>query len=1096
MSNNFNIHKDLTSFVDRIYKTWSDLIVKILRYLFLLSIINISFVQAARAADVMDTIIDILSGLTCETKGVGDLLRSEFSHTCIPAPFFTLMVANLVSPGIYANTLLRLKINDKEIFPDACLRKNRIDANTPTELHNEKLTFAMCSNIKLALVRAKAVVMSAVYIAQAMFDHKDPWENIKNAWIGEKKEYHEIFEDKEEGWQTTWFDLGIIPIFPLKVIKDKDKLCVATIAFTGWIPVGCKYIKEPFPKSKYSSYMDLSDAPNSKLSNENVALQRCGSGGGCYIRAYNNSRTGIVITAPLIECIREMTARLMVSRDSCDFSDINLVMNSASRDTSALFTFQKNMHRTVSALLTIYVILFGFKVVLTRDAPPKAEWVNFVLKFIFVVYFSVGININAFNGSDYNRLDGMIQWAFPFLLGGISAMANWVMAASPSELCKFAASEYPDMLGHLSLWDSLDCRVSHYLGLDMIKTMMVENQARSHDFKNFDFFNFAIPPYYYLLIPAAISGNMTLVSLALMYPLLVISVAAYLVNATVICMIGIVILGVLAPLFVPMFLFEYTKGYFESWAKLMLSFMLQPMVVVVFMVTMFSVYDFGFYGKCQYTSSEIMSGDRKTKIFYLDNDWEGSYAGDKEKIESCQKSLGYMLNNPVQALYNYSKKSVSEMGGSDDDSAENYLKRFAFMAAIVYAPVMFFVSPKTAFDMIKDIILALVTACFTLYLLYHFSAQLSEFAADMTEGVSLSSVTIKPQAIFKAGMAALSAAGGAMKGAQAAKGAGGAADKISGDRGGASDKMSTGSGEASDKMSTGGGTSSDNRMVVSDKSSTQSQSPSDTKPPSSSSTTRTKETGPMEKLDSDEVSARLTDFLGKKNVDANWTSGFMPEFSRYVALSSDPKKADKVAPVYDAMLRQKLENPAMKGHEAEFINKIEGMYSGDQKEKIVAMNDKILKDLNIERVAPSESDKFTSRATLEKQQLTKGGEGTKVPLKQEEGKKLPQTEQQPGQDKVEKSTVERRDSIAEPLALMPPEPKTEPDKTSKEQQSDQTLTRKQVGLPKNMTEGQKEMMREKMREERANKGQEKGSDSGGKEQQPSGSKKGSIDDVD
>ena len=237
------------------------------------------------------------------------------------------------------------------------------------------------------------------------------------------------------------------------------------------------------------------------------------------------------------------------------------------------------------------------------------------------------------------------------------------------------------------------------------------------------------------------------------------------------------------------------------------------------------------------------------------------------------------------------------MGGSDDDSAENYLKRFAFMAAIVYAPVMFFVSPKTAFDMIKDIILALVTACFTLYLLYHFSAQLSEFAADMTEGVSLSSVTIKPQAIFKAGMAALSAAGGAMKGAQAAKGAGGAADKISGDRGGASDKMSTGSGEASDKMSTGGGTSSDNRMVVSDKSSTQSQSPSDTKPPSSSSTTRTKETGPMEKLDSDEVSARLTDFLGKKNVDANWTSGFMPEFSRYVALSSDPKKADKVAPV-------------------------------------------------------------------------------------------------------------------------------------------------------------------------------------------------------
>ena len=52
----------------------------------------------AKAADTMDTVIDTLTNLTCETQGVGGLLRSEFSHTCIPAPFFTFLVANLVSP--------------------------------------------------------------------------------------------------------------------------------------------------------------------------------------------------------------------------------------------------------------------------------------------------------------------------------------------------------------------------------------------------------------------------------------------------------------------------------------------------------------------------------------------------------------------------------------------------------------------------------------------------------------------------------------------------------------------------------------------------------------------------------------------------------------------------------------------------------------------------------------------------------------------------------------------------------------------------------------------------------------------------------------
>ena len=69
----------------------------------------------------------------------------------------------------------------------------------------------------------------------------------------------------------------------------------------------------------------------------------------------------------------------------------------------------------------------------------------------------------------------------------------------------------------------------------------------------------------------------------------------------------------------------------------------------------------------------------------------------------------------------------------------------------------------------------MITACFTLYLLYHFSAQLAEFAADMTEGVALSNVAINPQLIFKAGMAAIGAAGKAM---DASKASGGENDSI------------------------------------------------------------------------------------------------------------------------------------------------------------------------------------------------------------------------------------------------------------------------------------------------------------------------------
>ncbi|WP_425362854.1 type IV secretion system protein [Candidatus Tisiphia endosymbiont of Hybos culiciformis] len=796
------------------------------RILILCSTLNFTIIHNSYAEEkgTLDTIIDILSGLTCETQGVGDLLRTEFSHTCIPASFFSFGIANIISPGIYANTMLRLKINDHVLFDHdypggQCARNNKIDPNDP------KLTFAFCNNIKLAAVRFEAIAISAIAIAKAVLTGTDPWDDIMEAWKSNKGGYHTIYKDQKDGDTGVMLDVPLPVVF--KVVKQKDTMCVAApTILADWVAVGCKYIREPYPESMYASFMNL-DSSNAKegsnkAATDPMAIVDCGlSSSSCYQRAYNNSKTAIVISAPLIECIKEMTARLLISKDVCTFDDVNKVINSSKRESSVLFQFQRNMHRTVTALLTIYVIFFGFKIVLSSDIPPKNEIINFVLKMLFVTYFSVGINITPGSSSDYNRLDGMVQWAFPLLLGGIDTLGGWVMNASPSDLCKFEPKDYNDKsLSYMPLWDALDCRVSHYLGLDILSTLMVENQYRNHDFKNFDFFSFSAPPYVYLLIPAIISGNMTLVSLALSYPLLVISVGAFMVNATVMCMISIVILGVLAPLFVPMFLFEYTRGYFESWVKLLISFLLQPMVVVTFMILMFSVYDVGFYGHCKYTSKTIQNsiesggdGKRAVKIFFVDNDW--SKYNSEAEVKSCKNSLGYMLNNPLATVVDFAKDNLNEMltEKPGSGSTSSHLSKFQFLQGIIMGPGMFFVSPKLVFEKIKDIVLALVTACFTLYLMYHLSAQLADFAADMTEGVALSSVAIHPQAIYKAGMAAIGAAG-KMGAADKAAGGGGAKDLAGGGKGGGSsgdkgelagDSDSSGGGESGgDTVSTGG----------------------------------------------------------------------------------------------------------------------------------------------------------------------------------------------------------------------------------------------------------------------------------------------------
>ncbi|RYE05936.1 MAG: hypothetical protein EOP33_01610 [Rickettsiaceae bacterium] len=761
-------------------------IVKFIRSLAIILTIKIIFtISTVVAQSTEDTIIDTLSALTCETQGVGDLLRSEFSHTCIPAPFFTFLVANIIAPGTYANTVLRLKINDNniDVLKGSCLRENRaysLDPKTGRSIE-PTISFALCNNIKLQSVRVKAAVNAAAAIGKAINTGSDPWDDIKNTWLINENDYHEVFKDKQEGDQDIMFDIGILPVVPWKVVKEDDKICVATttLAF-DWIPVGCKYIREPYPVSKYANFTD----PNNSE--------------GCYQRAYSNSRTGIVISSPLIECIKEMITNLTLGS--------NYVIGVGDRPTqenTTLFQFQNNMHKAVSALLAIYVIFFGFRILLSGAVPPKNELIIFVFKIIFVIYFSVGINVNS--SGDTQRFDGMSSYALPFLLEGISQIAEWIVNAGvTSTLCQFSSDLYDSGFRHIALWDAIDCRLSHYVGLDIVQTMIAERASGN---SKFDFFNFSIPPYFYLLIPAVISGNMMLVNLALMYPLLVISVCAYLINSTVVCLIAIAILGILSPLFVPMLLFNYTRGYFDAWVKLLISFMLQPMVVVAFIITMFSIFDNGFYGQCQYLSADVkvnsedQSTSRTTKIFYIDNNWEHY---NLDQAHSCQNSLGYILNNPVASLYNFASDTVEGIK-TPTNSTKEHVSQFPFLQSLSKNPGLFFTSTKLLFDKIKDIVLALITACFTLYLMYHFSAQLSEFAADMTEGISLSGAVIKPQALFKAGMKASKAIGGAVKGLKD-KGKGGGGDKDKSARG----TPNTGKGDT-EKGSSSGDNSADTK---------------------------------------------------------------------------------------------------------------------------------------------------------------------------------------------------------------------------------------------------------------------------------------------
>ncbi|MEY3196736.1 MAG: hypothetical protein RLZZ59_102, partial [Pseudomonadota bacterium] len=312
-------------------------------------------------------IINIISSVTCETQGLAGFILIEDAHTCIHDPMASLFVANIISPGLYLETMLKLKIGDPSLLPGNCSRANRsggINPQTGARI-TPTIDFAFCSNVLLIKERAIAVGKAAIAIAEAILIGKDPWKTLLNAALLDPSKYHEFFRGKQEGDSDVFLDIP----FPLPwvVTRENDKLCVSTYTIWGaTYHVGCKYIKEPFPNSIYAQFFNTPNGGAEFVNglDENLMPQdirnfiRCSSAGGCAAIVDSNTQNMFSISGKIITCLRQMLSKLINSNGVCELDAGNFA--TAHTDNSFFWQFQKNMHRAVMAFLTLYVIFIGF----------------------------------------------------------------------------------------------------------------------------------------------------------------------------------------------------------------------------------------------------------------------------------------------------------------------------------------------------------------------------------------------------------------------------------------------------------------------------------------------------------------------------------------------------------------------------------------------------------------------------------------------------------------------------------------------------------------------------------------------------------------
>ena len=582
--------------------------------------------------------------------------------------------------------------------------------------------------------------------------------------LGEVKTLQDISSNPDIGGNPLLSDIK------LSVEVVESNLCLMMSTSRGKMPVICR-------------------AYNSIIVDPGVEESVCQNlGASCYDGS-SKSQSLLSFSGITINCVRQTLDKVFYTGNGCSQTEDDIYFTLL----SPFPYFQEAMKKSVGAALILYVMFYGFKVVLNNEYVHLNKVATFILKFLFVVYFSVGL------GSYYDQTgknvshNGMTETVLPMLLQLTSDFTEIVFLSGGSQgLCNYDPSKYEAGYEFYRVWDAIDCRVGYYFGLQLLYNLGSSGflsggstSAYGNIASNAADFG---PPgtegiealkkpgmltFFVVMFGFFMAGNIIIVLCGMIFGIIFLSVIFYFLNVYLVSMVTLYVMVYISPIFVPMLLFERTKGYFDAWTKIIVSCALQPAVVGGFVALLLTMYDSIFFGNCEYLRHDYNSSGINFSTFELREP-----ASEPEK---CINSTGYKLIK-FYLGQGWEKKTL----------------------------LIFEITTLSDF---LDLALSMVYMVVYVFIFYFAIQSVNEFISDLTSGPNMSSVVVSPTALMeKAKQAAEFIKAAASKDPQAAKAAASQGEKseTGGDKGGeASDKASTGGsskeGEASDTISAPGG---------------------------------------------------------------------------------------------------------------------------------------------------------------------------------------------------------------------------------------------------------------------------------------------------
>ncbi len=336
----------------------------------------------------------------------------------------------------------------------------------------------------------------------------------------------------------------------------------------------------------------------------------------CYNQTGSKSLAPIPITSMVVQCIKESLDNLVTGKGMPNGENF-------------ISLAQKRLKNTVTAVLVLALMLFSIKAI-SGGVRSSQEIYMLIIKFALVIYFTTGSTMSHY----YKELTRLSDGLSEIVLKASSESKN---------ICNYKAEKYGEDI-YLASWDRLDCRILFYLGapLDGIAGKIGTSGA--------GILAILLGSAPVLLVAGSIigiifAGGQILTALICIFmAVMMMMVILWMCYIFILSLIALSVIITLSPLFIPMVLFQHTKGYFDGWLKELITYSLYPVMLFAFLSFMFIVCDKIYFKNLHFEREEITVLSNKKQWFKLK---------DGECSKKNETTLACMMQN-----YSFKKSNI------------------------------------------------------------------------------------------------------------------------------------------------------------------------------------------------------------------------------------------------------------------------------------------------------------------------------------------------------------------------------------------------------------------------------------------------------